>query len=131
MKSDFKDIKILSIDVDASRAGDESPIMVWVVFRLSSVAPSLWEDYFNNSWREHWYGFKRRAFVSGACLDIYCVPDEIKTDHLPELKRVIAKTNAWYRQAMTNAQKDAEVRTSEVELFRTKLREMNDNLDYE
>ncbi len=39
---------------------------------------------------------KRRACVPGDRLEIVCMPDELESDHLQELNKVIAETNTAY-----------------------------------
>lgn len=43
------------------------------------------------------YMMKRRASVSGDGLEIICMPDELEKNHLPELNKIIAETNAAYQ----------------------------------
>ena len=67
-----------------------------LVLRLSQSAPGPWSEYFNQAWQQHIYMRKRRASVSGDRLEIICMLDELQSDHLPELNKIIARTNAAY-----------------------------------
>lgn len=95
MTGTFKDIKIMELDDAASGPSGERALMR-LVLRLSHSAPAPWSEYFNQAWQQHIYMMKRRATVSGDRLAIICMPDELQSDHLPELNKVIAKTNAAY-----------------------------------
>lgn len=110
MPTAFTDIKIVGMDDAASRPRDPNSAIVNVVFRLSASAPSEWANYFNEMWQRHIYMTKRRARVSGQTLELECVPSEIETDHLPELKKIISETNQAYSRVAEARirQKDAE-----------------------
>jgi len=91
----FTDIKIKELDDAASGPSGQGALMR-LVLRLSESAPGPWSQYFNQAWQQHIYMMKRRASVSGDRLEITCMPDELQSDHLPELSKVIAQTNAAY-----------------------------------
>ncbi len=91
----FKDIKIASLDYNASGPSGQGSLMR-LVLRLSQSAPSRWSQHFNQSWQQHLYMQKRHAAVSGDKLEIVCMMDELERDHLPEVKKIIAATNEAY-----------------------------------
>lgn len=95
MADTFEGIKIRELDDAASGPSGEGALMR-LVLRLSQSAPGTWSQYFNQAWQQHIYMKKRRASVSGDRLEIICMPDELETDHLPELNKVIAETNTAY-----------------------------------
>jgi hypothetical protein len=68
------------------------------VLELSSSAPYEWAKYFNERWQQHFYMMKRHARVIGNRLEIECLPDELESDHLTELKKVVEETNKAYGQ---------------------------------
>lgn len=68
-----------------------------LVLRLSDYAPPQWSEYFNHAWQQNFYMMKRNARASGDKIEITCMPDELQSDHIPELKKVIAETNEAYR----------------------------------
>src|SRR5450830_1168697 len=101
MMKEFEDIKIVSMDDAASHRPDPNMAMFNIVLNLSSSAPHEWANYFNQRWKQHIYMTKRRASVSGKKLEIYCVPDELEKDHIPELNNVFTETNNAYRAFLT------------------------------
>lgn len=109
MTSQFTDIKIVALDEEASAPSGQGSLFN-IVLTLSHTAPGAWADYFNRAWHENLYMMKRRAMVSGNRLHITCMPYEVESDHLPELKKVMALTNDAYRRYAT-AQ---ELRTQEA-----------------
>ena len=96
MTTKFQDIKITGMNDAATRRSDAHSGLFTVVLDLSAIAPSPWANYFNDSWRQHLYMMKRRASVAGAALEIECGLDELESDHLPELKKIIDETNKAY-----------------------------------
>ncbi len=102
MSEEFKDIRIIGMDDKASNRPDPKMALFDIVLNLSESAPYEWEDYFNSRWQQHLYMMKRTASVSGRRLTIYCVPDELEKDHIPELNKVIAETNQRYREYLAS-----------------------------
>jgi hypothetical protein len=52
---------------------------------------------------------KRDASVSGNRLQIECMPEEVKPDHLPEANKVIAETNRAYRSHWEQQQRQKQI----------------------
>ena len=96
MSAEFTEIKIVGMGDAASRPDERKSAIVSVVFSLSSFPPSKWATYFNDMWNRHIYGSKRHAHVSDQTIVIECVPSEIESDHLPELKKIVSETNQAY-----------------------------------
>jgi len=96
MTQQFVDIKIVSLDEEASTPSGDGAL-VDIVLTLSHTAPAAWAQYFNQAWHQNFYMMKRRATVSGNRLHIICMPSEVQSEHLPELRKVIALTNDAYR----------------------------------
>ena len=95
MTKQFEDIRIIAIDDKASRPSGQGALMD-IVLRLSQIAPPEWADYFDDAWKQHIYMTKRNASASGNQITITCIPDDLESDHIPELKKVIADTNKAY-----------------------------------
>lgn len=106
MITEFEDIKIVSLDDKASYKSDPSSAMMHVVLSLSASAPHEWSNYFNQRWQQQFYMMKRNASVSGKRLEIYCVPEELKNSHIPELNKVIAETNHAYQQHLAHTRQE-------------------------
>lgn len=126
MVKQFQDIKIAGIDEKASGPSGEGAL-IRLVLRLTDNAPGEWSQLFNNTWGSHLYGMKRRASTYGDHLEIICVLDELESDHLPELKKVIADTNATYRrylvqQAMEQKAEEEKAKRQEQQLSDLKSR---------
>jgi ABC-type Fe2+-enterobactin transport system substrate-binding protein len=96
--AEFSDIKVVGLDEKASKPREPGSPMVRVVLTLSASAPAEWCNYFNDSWQGHIYMMKRHARASGNTIAIECVVDELESEHLPELKKVISETNTAYRR---------------------------------
>jgi hypothetical protein len=125
----FSDITIEGFDEAASGpSGDRA--LVRLVLRLSASAPPDWARYFNQAWAQHIYMLKRRAQVAGNRLEIIAMPEELEREHLPELKKVIAETNAAYAPVAARREKEAELAAAEAKRQKDELRSLKDNLKF-
>ena len=130
MSNNFEDIKIVAFDDHATYRSDPNSALMHVVLTLSASAPCEWSDYFNQRWKSHFYMKKRNASVSGKHLEIYCVPDELQEDHIPELNKVIAETNQAYRQYLVRAKDEADAQAERNAAEKVKLAEVKNNLKF-
>ncbi|KNH27953.1 hypothetical protein [Pseudomonas farris] len=131
MMTEFEDIKIVSLDDKASYKSDPSSALMHVVLSLSASAPYEWSNYFNQRWLQQFYMMKRNASVSGKRLEIYCVPDDLQNDHIPELNKVIAETNHVYRQHLAHTQKKAATQRAAEAAEREKLASIKAGLKFD
>ncbi len=132
MANEFMDIKIVSLDDTAtSRSTESNSALVNIVLNLSLSAPHELESYFNDCWQSHIYMMKRRAIVSGKRLEIYCVPEELQSDHLPELKKIIAETNQAYRQFLDQKERVAAAEVAKDETEKAKLRNLKNSIKFD
>lgn len=102
-----------------------------LVLRLSQSTPSPWAQYFNQAWQQHIYMMKRQAFVSGDRLEIICMPDELQTDHLPELNKVIADTNAAYAAHAAEQSRVRQRAADEAKQQKDQLAELKGSLKFD
>lgn len=108
MSGEFVDIKIVALDDAASGPSGEGALLR-LVLKLSQSAPTAWSRYFNEAWSQHLYMMKRRASASGDRLEIVCMPEELESDHLPELKKIVDETNQAYRRFATEQKRLKEI----------------------
>src|SRR5262245_41250155 len=125
MKSS-QDLELVRLDTECSH-----PIagaMVRIYFRLSGPPPLGWPYTFTSVWNEVVYPSKRPAGVEGDRIWIDCVPEEVGTHHLQQLKSAVAQTNARHRegarQQAINASQQAELEAQP----RAKLQDLNRTL---
>jgi len=76
------------------------------------------------------YMKKRDAFVSRNQLTIYCIPEELQMDHLPELKKIIEETNKSYRQYRTSQKIEAERKKQEKKAEKDALDSLKKTLKF-
>jgi hypothetical protein len=131
LSNNFEDIKIIAFDDKATYKSDPNSALMHAVLNLSASAPYEWSNYFNQRWNSHIYAMKRKASVSGKRLEIYCVPDELQNDHIPELNRVIAEANQAYRQYLAKTKREADSQASREAAEKAKLAEIKNNLRLE
>lgn len=131
MSKEFEDIKISGLDDQSSQRVDPRSAIFRMVLELSSSAPSEWSQYFNDRWKQNFYMMKRRAHVSGGRLEIECVPEELESDHLPQLKKVIAETNQAYRQYHTARQQQREAEDAQKNAHVAKMSDLKKKLSFD
>lgn len=110
MAKTIVDIHIIGLDDAASSKPDHSLGLYNIVLTLSRPAPYEWADYFNSRWKQHIYMKKRDAYVAHDKLTIYCLPEEVQGDHIPELKKIIKETNKSYKQFLSSQKLERERR---------------------
>ncbi|MCL1526842.1 hypothetical protein ACD582_10005 [Xanthomonas nasturtii] len=130
MTTDFENIKIVSFDDKATYKTDPSSALVNAVLELSSSAPAEWADYFNQSWKQHFYMMKRNANVSGDRLETYCVPGELQS-LIVEFNKIIAKTNAAYAQHWAQKQQEAAQKSAAAAAERESLSKIKSELKFD
>ena len=65
-----------------------------IVIALSASVPKEWQMIFDHLWKQNVYMRKCDAEAFGCHISIMCVPDELHSHHIPELKQVVAQTNS-------------------------------------
>ena len=132
MTNGFEDIRIVSIDVSASSRTFPASVLMNIVFNLSSTAPGEWSSIFNFRWSNHIYVMKRGAHICAHHLEICCVPEELESFHLPELKAIITETNQVYRQFLARERHFAAGESARTILDKDKLLEaLTKNIKFE
>ena len=115
MNQPFTNIKIIGVDEQASHKPRLSEALYNIILNLSASVPYEWEDYFNNTWKQHVYMMKCRAFVAGDKLTVYTIPDDLERLHISELQKVIDKTNKQYKKYISSVKLQAESKKRESE----------------
>lgn len=120
MNQVFSEVKIVSMDEKASNRPNPNSDLCNIVLKLSNGTPYEWSEAFLVLWKQNMYMKKCKVDICGDSLTIYCMPDELKDIHIPELNRVISETNTIYSKhlerlneerivARGNAEKDKEI----------------------
>ena len=91
--------------------------------------PSGWISLFDQTWAQHIYMMKRRAHATTRHIIIRCMPNELNSDHLPELKKVIAETDEAYRKAVAVSEQRKQRQEEQDKKFRDDLDDAADNLN--
>ncbi len=130
MTQEFEDIRIVSMDEGSSHWPNPRVVMYNIVLNISGSAPYEWATYFNQRWKQHIYMGKASARVSGRKLHIYCIPDELEKEHIPELNKIIFETNNSYRTFLAaRIQQEATRKAHEI-AEKDKLKSIKNNLKF-
>jgi len=131
MEIDFVDIKIVGLEDDLTVESPDNPALRYIYLRLSQTPPPLWQKYFAESRKIARHPRWRHIWVDRKYLVVECVPEEIETHHLKDLKHDIAHANSIYRQYLQH-QTRAELKKEHTQsLERDRLREMKGRLNFD
>ncbi len=95
---DFEDIRIVGIDENRLYRPDPNKLLYHVYFRLSKRPPAEWVEIFDAERRFPRHTMWRRAWIEGEFIVVHCVPEEVKTNHLKDIKQDTASSNSKYRE---------------------------------
>jgi hypothetical protein len=131
METDFVDIKIVGLEEDMTADSVDRPGLRLVFLRLSQTPPPIWRTYFDEkrkiSRHPHW----RKAWIDRKFIVVECVPEEIETYHLNDLKQDVAQANLRcheYFRPIHTAEKHKHLADHRV---RDRLRDMKGRLNFD
>jgi len=128
---EFIDIKIVSLEDELTVESPNNPALRYVYLKLSQTPPPLWTKHFAESRKVARHPRWRHIWIDRKFIVAECVPDELETHHLRDLKQDIAFANANYRKYLEQqARTDIHSRQSQS-LERDRLREMKDRLKFD
>jgi hypothetical protein len=131
MDSDFIDIKIVSMEDDMTVESPNNPALWYIYFKLSQTPPPLWAKSFAESRKIARHPKWRNIFIDRKFIVAECVPEEIETHHLADLKKDIYYANSKFRDYLAQ-QHNAQKRSMQSQaLERDKLRDMKGRLKFD
>jgi hypothetical protein len=131
MEIDFIDIKIVSLEDEMTVESPVHPNLRYVFLRLSQTPPPIWQSYFKESRKKSRHPHWRNAWIDRKYIVVECVPEEIETHHLNDLRHDIAQSNQRYRRYLHH-QTQAEIHQGKTRLQeRERLREMKSRLNFD
>jgi len=131
MEIDFIDIKIVGLEDDLTVESPNNPALLYVYLRLSQTPPPLWQKHFAESRKIALHTRWRQIWIDRKYLVVECVPEEIETHHLKDLKQDLAFANAKYREYL-QIQHRMEFKKEQTQLIeRDRLREIKSRLKFD
>jgi hypothetical protein len=131
MEIDFVDIKIVGLEEEMTVESPERPPLRWIFLRLSHTPMPIWQSYFkelrNISRHPRW----RRAWIDRKFIVVECVPEEIETHHLRDLKQDVAQVNQRCRKYLGDRAPTDHHRENADQQARERLRDMKDRLNFD
>ena len=128
---DFADIKIVSLEDDLTVESPNNPALRYIYFKLSQTPPPLWQKHFAASRKVARHPKWRHIFIDRKYAVVECVPEEIATHHLRDLKQDLAFANSNYRQYLQHQYRSEHQRTSTQSLERDRIRDMKSRLNFD
>jgi hypothetical protein len=131
MDLDFTDIKIVSLEDELTAPSPNNPALRYMFLKLSATPPPGWTKHFNQSRKVARHTKWRNVMVDRKYLVVECIPQEIETHHLRDLKQDIYYANGEYRKYLQH-QYHGEHKASQTQsLERERIREMKDRLKFD
>jgi len=131
MEIDFVDIKIVSMEDEMTVESPSNPSLRYIFLKLSQTPPPLWQKHFAESRKIPRHTKWRRIWIDRKFFVVECVPTEIETHHLNDLKKDVAYANLHYRDYLMQ-QVRVETRRSETQQIELdRLRDMKNRLNFD
>jgi len=128
---DFEDIRIIDLDVDKTKPSKKASEMRWLYLKLSSLPANTWNEFFNQSRQQKADTNQREAWVEGDYIIIDCVPNELETHHLKELKENVLFANDSCRKIIDQRKKDEDDYSNKQKKEKDKLNELRKRLQFD
>jgi hypothetical protein len=131
MDLDFTDIKIVSLEDDMTVESPNNPALRYIYLKLSQTPPPLWAKHFADSRKIARHPKWRNIWIDRKFLVAECVPEEIETHHLGDLKKDLYYANSKYREYLRNqGRSETQLRQSQS-IERDRLRDMKSRLKFD
>ncbi len=131
MVIDFIDLKIVGFEDEMTVDSPNDPALRYLYLRLSQTPPPLWQKYFAESRKVARHARWRHIWVDRKYLVVECVPTELETHHLNDLKQDIAFANSHFRQYMLHQTRSELQKEQTQSIERDRLREMKSRLKFD
>jgi hypothetical protein len=131
MDIDFVDIKIVGLEDDMTVESPNNPALRYIYLRMSQTPPPLWQKHFAESRKVARHTKWRNIWIDRKYLVVECVPEEIETHHLNDVKKDVFYANSKFREYLKH-QSRVEKRSEQTQLIeRDRLREMKSRLNFD
>ena len=97
MSTSFTDIKITGLDAAATQHSPTASGLRLMHLSLSGTPSDVWCQIFAAERQFPRHSMWRRAWVDGAFIVVDCVPEELESHHLSDLKADVVNSNTKYR----------------------------------
>jgi len=131
MDIDFIDIKIVELVDDMTVESPNNPALRYIYLKLSQTPPPLWQKYFEESRKVARHTKWRHIWIDRKFVVVECVPEEIETHHLNDLKKDIFFANSSYRQYLSHQYRTEYKKEHTQSIERDRLREMKSRLNFD
>ncbi len=131
MDLDFTDIKIVSLEDDLTAPSPNNPALRYMYLKLSATPTPGWTKAFNQARKVARHTKWRNVIVDRKFLVVECVPEEIETHHLRDLKQDIYFANGEYRKYLEHQYRGEHKSSQTQSLERDRIRDMKDRLKFD
>ena len=131
MDIDFIDIKIVSLEDDMTVESPNNPALRYIYLKLSQTPPPLWQEHFAESRKVARHTKWRHIWIDRKFLVVECVPEEIETHHLSDLKKDVYYANSKYSEYLKHQYRSENQKVQTQSIERDRLRDMKVRLNFD
>jgi len=129
--AEFEDIGIIDIDINKSYNPDPRKALYNMYLNLSKAPPDEWQQIFDAERRFPRHTMWRRAWIEGANIVIYCVPEELEEYHMKDILEDVNNSNKKYREYLTNLAQKEVVEHKDLQKEQDKLKDIKRRLGFD
>jgi hypothetical protein len=96
-EAEFTDISITRTVLEERCTALAGKKHLRIYIKLSAAPPLGWSFLFAGIWQTMEYEDKAQAGIEGDAIWVQCAPEDMRTFHLPELKKAVKETNRSFR----------------------------------
>jgi hypothetical protein len=131
MDYDFADIKIVSLEDEMTVPSPNTPTLRYLYLKLSQTPPPGWQKSFAESRKIARHPKWRKAWIDRKFIVVECIPEELETHHLRDLKQDLAFANTQWRQYLHNQGRSTYQQRESQFIERDRLRDMKNRLNFD
>ena len=94
-------ITLHKVDDEQSKQAEDTSLYN-IKIELSASVSKEWQMIFDYLWKQNIYLMKCDAEAFRHHISIICLPDELHSHHVPELKRIVTQTNSEHEAFLQN-----------------------------
>jgi hypothetical protein len=125
------DIKIIDLDVSATKPSPLGENRRVFRFKLSARPPAMWPKFFDEAREKPRRGYWRPAEIKEVSIVTDCIPDEIAEWHLDDLKNDVKTANEKYSAFCDAAERAARIKEEQKFSEKEKLESLRSRLKFD
>ena len=131
MSKPFIDIRITGLNAAATKQSQTAPGLRLMSLSLSQDPPAVWCKIFDAERQFPRHSMWRRAWIDGSSIVVDCVPEELETYHLADLKVDVANSNTKFRDFLANKERKVKAAQQTEQRERESIEKLGQRLKFD